>query len=348
MLGQRSKVSLDRQIFFEGPRNSFPFQEQSSLEQLRTFSQWLLMVPVVMFLLFGCGQLALIIHANIQFQISESSLSAQYGPWEYLSVGRVGSDIIEQIRIDLADDVDVGETFEQPISEPGQDWIEETVSPVVVVALPTLMLATPTPEPPPTQLAEGGVIPTSTIQPTALSPQQTLTPLPTTPPLPIPETGSQSERFPEDDAWIRLSQPGNDGSGNHLKLQFPNKIIYLKFSLAGLTCTGSPVALSMITTHEKPGTVHLHRAANAEWDEGTIEGTNSPAIGDRIGTAVASGAQWETLSWEVTAVVCGAIQNGKSFINFALLMTEGEQVYFSSKENQEGRFSPRLVFAAAS
>jgi len=306
------------------------------------------MVPVVMFLLFGCGQLALIIHANIQFQISESNLSAQYGPWEYLSVGPVRSDIIAEIQIDLADDVDVGETFEQPVSEADQDWIEETVSPVVVVALPTLMLATSTPEPPPTQLAGGGTTPTSTIHPTALSPRHTITPSPTTLSPPIPDTGSQSERFPEDDAWIRLNLPGNDGFGNHLKLQFPNKIVYLKFGLTGLNCTGSPVSLIMITSQEKPGTVHLHRAANVEWEEGTLEGTNSPAIGDRIGTAVASGAQWETISWDVTAVVCGAIQNGKSFINLALLMTEGEQVYFSSKENQEGRFSPRLLFAAAS
>lgn len=348
MLGQRSKVSLDRQIFFEGPRNSFPLQEASALAQLRTLSQWLLIVPIVVFLLFGCGQLALIIHANIQFQVSESSLSAQYGPWEYLSVGPVRSDIIAEIQIDLADDVDVGETFEQPVSEPDQEWIEETVSPVVVVALPTLMHATPTSDPPPTLLAEGGTTPTSTIQPTALTPRHTATPSSTTLPPPIPDTGSRSERFPEDDAWIRLSQPGNDGSGNHLKLQFPNKIVYLKFNLTGLTCTGSPVALSMITSHEKPGTVHLHRAANVDWDEETLEGTNSPAIGDRIGTAVASGAQWETISWDVTSVVCGAIQNGNPFINFALLMTEGEQVYFSSKENQEGRFSPRLLFAAAS
>lgn len=118
------KTRFDSRIFLGGPRNQVPLQEESSLEQLRTFSQWLLVVPVVMFLLFGCGQLAVIIHANIQFQISESSISAQYGPWQYLSVGPVRSDIIGQIQIDLADDADVGETFEQPVSEPDQDWIE--------------------------------------------------------------------------------------------------------------------------------------------------------------------------------------------------------------------------------
>jgi hypothetical protein len=164
---------------------------------------------------------------------------------------------------------------------------------------------------------------------------------------PYPTT-NKDERFPTDDAWVRFNQPGNDGFGNHLKIQNPNKISFLKFSLNGLTCNDSSVTLVLITSQEKPGIVHLHRVVNDDWYEASLEGTSAPDVGDRIGSAVSSGAQWEEVSWDVTTVICQTVQNGKTTISFALLMTEGEQVYFSSKEYREGVVGPRLVFSASS
>ena len=341
------KTRFDSRIFLGGSRNQVPLQEESSLAQLRTFSQGLLIVPIVIALLFGSGHLALILNSNIPIDKAYSSLSAEYGPWVYFPVRALRDGIINEVKLDFIEKTDIGEVFHEPVPESGRTWLEEPSGPIIPSTGPVV--------PTPTDQSESGIMPTVTplptqpsgSPPTAISPQPTSTSVPVPPSTPTPTT-NKDERFPSDDAWVRVNQPGNDGLGNHLKIQNPNKISFLKFSLNGLTCTDSTVTLVLITSQEKPGTVHLHRVAYDDWHEASLEGTNAPDIGDRIGSAVSSGVQWEEVSWDVTTYICQTIQNGKTTIAFALLMTEGEQVYFSSKDYREGVVSPRLVFSASS
>ncbi len=347
MLKHRSKIKFDKRIFLQGPRNQVPVQEESALEQLRTFSQGLLIVPIVIALLFGSGHLALIFNTDIPIDRTNSSLFANYGPWFYFPVRALRDGIINEVKLDFIEKTDIGEVFHEPVPESGRTWLEEPSGPIIPSTGPVV--------PTPTDQSESGIMPTVTplptqpsgSPPTAIPPQPTSTsvPVPTSTPTP---TTNKDERFPSDDAWVRVNQPGNDGLGNHLKIQNPNKISFLKFSLNGLTCTDSTVTLVLITSQEKPGTVHLHRVVYDDWHEASLEGTNAPDIGDRIGSAVSSGVQWEEVSWDVTTYICQTIQNGKTTIAFALLMTEGEQVYFSSKDYREGVVSPRLVFSASS
>lgn len=103
MLKHRSKVKFDKRIFLQGPRNRVPFQEESALEQLRTFSQGLLIVPIVIALLFGSGHLALILNSNIPIDKAYSSLSAEYGPWVYFPVRALRDGIINEVKLDFID-----------------------------------------------------------------------------------------------------------------------------------------------------------------------------------------------------------------------------------------------------
>jgi hypothetical protein len=347
MSKQLVKSRFDGRIFLRGPSNQIPPQEESALEQLRTFSQWLLISPVVLALIFGVGQLALLFKTEIQFASSNSSHSAEYSPWEFVPVRALRDGIVDEIRNDFVEKVDIGGTFYDPILELDQVWLEGSSGPIIPSTGPLV--------PSPTDQAESEIIPTFTPQPTqpssqsptVVSPQPTHTSIPTPTSTPYPPNDNNM-RFPTDDAWIRASQPGSDGVGNHLKLQNPNKIAFLKFNLSGLNCNDTSVTLSLITSLEKEGTVHLHRTEYENWDEVSLDGTHTPSIEDRIGSAVASGAQWEEVSWDVTTYICQTIQDGKPTITFTLLMTEGEQVYFCLKEYREGIFSPKLIFSAPS
>ena len=76
------KVTLDDQVFLDRLREGIPpeVEEGDSLEQLREFSQWLLVVPLIMLIIFGCGQLALFTTTAAALAESPSSLVAEYGP----------------------------------------------------------------------------------------------------------------------------------------------------------------------------------------------------------------------------------------------------------------------------
>ncbi len=75
------KVTLDDQVFLDRLREGIPpeVEEGDSLEQLREFSQWLLVVPLIMLIIFGCGQLALFTTTAAALAESPSSLVAEYG-----------------------------------------------------------------------------------------------------------------------------------------------------------------------------------------------------------------------------------------------------------------------------
>jgi hypothetical protein len=163
---QRSKVRFDRRIFAERPRNQLPPQGENSFEQLRTLSQLLLLAPIVVLLIIACGHLALITAPQIAFADKPANLTAEYGQWGFLQVRSVRKEIIAEIRRDLGELPDAGETFALPIPKLGFAWLEEPSSPVVIAALPTIVPTEPTIVPPPVNNQYASMLPPSSPVPT--------------------------------------------------------------------------------------------------------------------------------------------------------------------------------------
>ena len=152
---------------------------------------------------------------------------------------------------------------------------------------------------------------------------------------------------PVDDSWVYRDESGNDGAGNHLKVQKNNKDVYVKFDIGAVSAPAISAELSLTTSREKSGTVHVHAVEENNWEEETITGETAPPFGARLASATTSGAKGEEVSWDVTASVQEAISNGAGFLSLALVMTEGDQVYFYSKENAGGSTAPRLYVEIA-
>ena len=151
---ERTKVRFDKRIFSERSRNQLPPQQENPLDQMRALSQWLLVVPIIMAVIFGCGQLALFSNTRLAFADSPSSLAAAYDQWAYLPVLAVRDDIIAEIRSDFEGLIEIRETFEQPENKPEFAWVPEDQSPVLVAALPTILPHSPTNVPLPAEQAQ--------------------------------------------------------------------------------------------------------------------------------------------------------------------------------------------------
>ncbi len=117
-------------------------EQKSSGDRLR----WLVFIPLILLLIFGCGSLALIqpspAHAD-----TRSHIEADYQPWEYTVFKPIDEDIIEEIQ---EDQLLYPETFEepvQPIVATGNFWDPtETPPPDAPTPTPTLQAeATETP-----------------------------------------------------------------------------------------------------------------------------------------------------------------------------------------------------------
>ncbi len=167
--------------FIDRLREGIPpeVEEEDSLEQLREFSQWLLVVPLIMVILLGCGQLALFTTSEVALAHTSSALSAEYGPWLILEIRGFRGEIIEEIKLDGIATENSNDIYNDPV-EVSSDWIDDDLPPIVIAQLPPAEL------PAPIQTASGGAPdpgddPTSTeapLEPTS-TPSMTATPLPT-------------------------------------------------------------------------------------------------------------------------------------------------------------------------
>lgn len=220
MTKQRSKVRFDRRIFAERPRNQLPPPEENSFEQLRALSQWLLLAPVLMFLIFGSGQLALLSNPKIAFADTPSDLRAEYGQWGFLQVHSVKKEIITEIRRDFKGIKEVGEAFSEPVEALHLAWIEEPSSPLIVAALPTILPVEPTIVPPPMEGQQNSflqeVASTSAISnnsnslestPPAIFPTPTILNSPTEPPEPTETPPSVFSPTPTTTASLPTDSP---------------------------------------------------------------------------------------------------------------------------------------------
>ena len=154
MLKQRVKASFDKHVFLREPRNQLPLDDERVDDDLRVFSKWLLVVPIVLALVLGFGQAALLWKTEIRTAGTQSKLSAEYSPWEFFPVRSLREGLVDEIQIDNNGQDSARATFEKPIVVTGQDWINARAITTtnfwqeseLVPSLPTSSPFTPTPE----------------------------------------------------------------------------------------------------------------------------------------------------------------------------------------------------------
>jgi len=159
------------------------YQSDEFQEGLRGFGRWSLVIPLVIAILFACGQVALLRPEDVAAADTGSQLSADYSRWEKISFAPLSPEIINDIK-DTLNPQSVG--TQGPLVVPGDYWPGDQVSqPTPVAPIPTepaAIVATPTPEPYPAPATPSPTIaPTQAAVPTLLS-----TPIPTRYITPIP------------------------------------------------------------------------------------------------------------------------------------------------------------------
>jgi hypothetical protein len=127
-------ATLDDQQYLDRLRASIPLEveHEDPHTQLREFSQLLLVFPFVMLIIFGCSQLALFTSSNPTIAEASSSLSAEYGPWLYIPITGLRSGIVDEIRMDSENPVDV---YNDPVVV-SSIWVDEDQPPVIVAQVP--------------------------------------------------------------------------------------------------------------------------------------------------------------------------------------------------------------------
>jgi hypothetical protein len=105
-------------------RPTYP-ESKLQVDRLRSISQWLFIVPIVMLVLFACGQLGILTSSKIAEAKTQSQIDANYGPWSYVLIHSINSEIIDELR----EDQSVGDGVVAVIpdtSEGDATWIDLT------------------------------------------------------------------------------------------------------------------------------------------------------------------------------------------------------------------------------
>ena len=154
-------------------------------ETLRELLRWLIFVPLILLLIFGCGSLALIQTRPAQAD-TRSYMAADYQPWEITVFKPLDPRVVLEI---LRDQELFPETFGEPIQPkiiPGSFW-DPTETPVPGAPTPSPTALTPLPTSTYTLTPTLFASATSTLTVTAShTPSSTPTSTPFGPPSPIP------------------------------------------------------------------------------------------------------------------------------------------------------------------
>ncbi|MEK6588073.1 MAG: hypothetical protein AABY97_04455, partial [Chloroflexota bacterium] len=137
-------------------------KQEERKDSLRDLLRWLLLVPLIFLLLFGCGWLATV-GLPVASADTRSFLKADYGPWGFEVIQPVNPEIIQEIQ---KDQILYPSTFTEP------------VAPTIVPA-PFWPTPTPTPTPTPGPTDTPGPTSTASATPTPVTPTATLTSSPT-------------------------------------------------------------------------------------------------------------------------------------------------------------------------
>ena len=173
--------------------------------QLRAFLGWLLVVPFILLLLFGCGSMALV-GSRPAYADTRSMLSADYGPWPFAIFGPVDPDNIMEAVLDQQR---YPETFVEPVLPtviPGGFWPTPTptpsptplltvtpgLSPTLTLTLALTTTATATASPSPSLTVSPSPTPSDSPSPTFT---ETATPTPSGPPPPVPPVAPPSNTY---------------------------------------------------------------------------------------------------------------------------------------------------------
>jgi len=158
---------------------------ESRRDQLQGLAGWLIIVPIVLAILFGCGQLALLGGAPARRLDTSSKLTADYAAWEYVIIPPVSTAIVQEALRDQARETPGAEPAEiTPVVTALAFW---PTTPAPISNISPTPSATPTDTPPPAS-------------PTAFSvPIDTDTPAPT---LTVPPTDTET---PPPSAFLRQS-----------------------------------------------------------------------------------------------------------------------------------------------
>src|SRR3990172_469351 len=127
----------------------------------RDLIRWLLLIPLILLLLFGCGSMAMLGNRPA-FADTRSVLSADYRPWPFTVFGSVDPGIIEEAVLDQQRYPD---TFDEPVFPtiiPGDFWPTPTPTPSPT---PVLTLS-PCPTLPPTLTLTASASPSPSLTPT--------------------------------------------------------------------------------------------------------------------------------------------------------------------------------------
>jgi hypothetical protein len=154
------------------------------------------------------------------------------------------------------------------------------------------------------------------------------------------------DRHPSDDAWIQGRSPQNHGEEPELKIRKRTRVAFLKFDLRDVQGDVNNGQLLMTATQTQEATVNLYAVADTAWQEETLTGKNAPALGARIDSVMIPARSSKTIiRWDVTEFLHEAIANGAQEVSFALVMTDGKQIVFSSSESQDSDDLPLLVIS---
>jgi hypothetical protein len=183
---------------------------QTQDERLRALSQWLLIFPIVMLILFSCGQIGILTSSKIAESTIQTNMEANYEPWSYVLIHPIRQDIVDEIIHDKPKEE--GEIREIPSTIEGNtSWAdstpnvtafppaEPTTTPTVQGSHQTLPTDTPqqNPSPLPTRTPTQIIATSTTVPPTAPvdhspTPTNTTTEIPTTTVPPSPSNSPSS------------------------------------------------------------------------------------------------------------------------------------------------------------
>ena len=164
-------------------------EKEEREESLRDLLRWLLLIPLILLLLFGCGTLGMFGLRPAQAD-TRSALDADYSPWPFTVFKPVNIEIIDEIQEDA---ILYPGTFAQPVLltiVPDDFWFTATPTLTPTPTITGTPLETGTPTVTPSVTPTGGTptpTPTVTTTPTespTASPTATFTP--SGPPPPIP------------------------------------------------------------------------------------------------------------------------------------------------------------------
>jgi hypothetical protein len=180
-----------REAAVKAARPSKAWAQEEQRSELRTLLRWLLLVPVIFILLFGCGWMATL-GLPVASADTRSLLKADYGPWTFEVIQPVNPEIIQEV---LEDQLLYPSTFSEP------------VAPTIIPA-PFWPTATPTPSPTAGPTLTPSLSGTASVTPTLVTPSatstsspsptasETATPTHTATPSPTPTQSATPTRTP--------------------------------------------------------------------------------------------------------------------------------------------------------